>query len=70
MAVYIRVDRRAQCDDVLTAALHCCLCSLPTQVRFLPYHERSPNRLHRKHNLPCAAADRRTLNPNTIYCTT
>ena len=41
MAVYIRVDRRAQCDVVLTSMLlaGCCtrLLSLPThQVRFLP----------------------------------
>lgn len=50
IAVYIRVDRRAQCDLRRRCAdcwLHC-LCSLPTQV--LPCHERSPNRsrLHPK----------------------
>ena len=65
IAVYIRVDRRAQCDVVLTSMLlaaGCCIACARFQPKSRPLSATSPNRLHPKARTllllpPCRSQD-------------
>ena len=68
IAVYIRVDRRAQCDDdVLTAALRVLASNSKSACCPATRGALTAAACTQKHKHFSRRADRRTLNRNTIY---
>jgi hypothetical protein len=67
-AVYIRVDRRAQCEVVLTTSMLLAVLLLLASC-FHASILSSPNRRHHSTQIPSRTADRKTLHPDTMHHT-